>query len=264
MSSKQNLKKIAVLQTNTVLDYEKNLIQLQELVSRAKKWSNLLFLPECFYSMSNGLEPSPYLVEEGNEHWENIRQLAIKNNVYLLAGSVAYKYGKGIINRNLNFDPEGNLIGHYDKIHLFSCDLANKKVINESDLYVPGSQTSMIEVEGIKIGLGICFDLRFPEMFREYVRQGAQLLTMSAAFTVPTGKAHWHVLLRARAIENQCFVVAPAQVGRHNDRIETFGHSLVVDPWGTVLADALSEVGVIEATIDLDEIPRVRKMVKVF
>jgi predicted amidohydrolase len=257
-------KKIAVLQTNTVLDYEKNLLQLDDLIKQAKKWSKLIFLPECFYSISDGTKPTPFLVEEGNAHWKNIQKLATDNGVYLLAGSVAYRLYDRIINRNLNFDPSGKMIGLYDKIHLFSCDLANKKVINESDIYTPGSQTSMIEVEGIKIGLGICFDLRFPEMFREYVRKGAQLLTVSAAFTVPTGKAHWHTLLRARAIENQCFVVAPAQVGRHNDRIETYGHSLIVDPWGTVLADGLSEVGVVQATIDLDEIPRIRNMVKVF
>ena len=122
----------------------------------------------------------------------------------------------------------------------------------------------MVECSGIKIGLGICFDVRYPEMARQYAREGAQVLTFSSAFTIPTGRAHWHTLVKARAIENQCFVVAPAQYGRHNDRIQTYGHSLIVGPWGDVLADAQEGEKVVTAELDFSEMERVRKSVKVF
>ena len=122
----------------------------------------------------------------------------------------------------------------------------------------------MIEAGPLKIGLGICFDVRFPEMARGYSKKGANLLTFSSAFTVPTGKAHWHTLVRARAIENQCFVVASAQWGQNNERISTYGHSLVVDPWGEILADAGEGEKVITAELNLDYVQEVRKKVKVF
>jgi predicted amidohydrolase len=121
-----------------------------------------------------------------------------------------------------------------------------------------------VSVGDLKIGLGICFDLRYPKMARDYVLNGANLLTFSSAFTVPTGRAHWHTLVRARAIENQCFVVAAAQVGRHNERIQTYGHSLVVDPWGDILVDAGDKVGLHFFDIDLSIMKKVRESVGVF
>jgi len=263
---------VGLLQLNSKLDFELNLQSIEKLIVEAKKTQvKYLFLPECFYSMSDGTKPTPHLVTKDNEHFRNISNLAKAHQVFLLGGSVAYLEDGKVLNRCLNFDDNGKLIGHYDKIHLFSCDLkktgkveSERRVINESDIYTSGKQPQILEVGPMKIGLGICFDLRYPEMFRNYVLAGANVLSISAAFTVPTGRAHWHTLLRARAIENQCFVLAPAQEGRHNERIETFGHSLIIGPWGDILADGGLGEKLIISEIDLDQIAQVRQTVKVF
>ncbi len=255
--------KIAVFQLCSSLEYEENVKKIDDAAREASSQGvQYLFLPECFYSMSNGLAPTPYLVEEGNEHFQNIADIAKRNQIYLIGGSVAYKFGDQVLNRSLNFDPKGNLIGVYDKVHLFSCDLKNK-TINESDIYTPGTESKLLDLPPFKVGLGICFDVRYPEMGRDYSSHGANLLTYSAAFTVPTGKAHWHTLLRARAIENQSFVVAAAQWGDHNERIKTYGHSLVIDPWGDILLDAGEGEGLHFAELNLDRVDEVRKSVKV-
>ncbi|MCF8057706.1 MAG: carbon-nitrogen hydrolase family protein [Bacteriovoracaceae bacterium] len=260
--------RIAVLQMNSKEDFQENLKVIrshaEEAVNQAAK---MLFLPECFYSMSNGLKPTPYLVDEHNEHYENIRAIAKDFGISLVGGSAATNLNGSVVNRAYNFDALGNPLSHYDKINLFSCDIqkeGQRKAIDEADIYTAGKIPQLIAVGGIKVGLGICFDLRYPEMARQYVREGAQILTFSSAFTVPTGKAHWHTLLRARAIENQCFVVAAAQYGLHNERIQTFGHSLVVDPWGDVLLDAKEGVGLHVVDLEMDRIETIRKSVKVF
>ncbi len=256
--------KLAVFQMTSVLDSEVNIQKIRAAAKEtSEKGVKYLFLPECFYSISNGLKPTPFLVHESNEHFKKISDIAKDFGIYLIGGSVAYESENGVLNRALNFDPNGTLINHYDKVHLFACDLKNKS-INESDIYTPGTESKILELGPLKIGLGICFDVRFPEMGRDYSARGANLLTYSAAFTVPTGKAHWHTLLRARAIENQAFVVAAAQWGEHNERISTFGHSLVIDPWGDILLDAGEGEGVHIVELDLDRVEQVRKSVKVF
>lgn len=260
--------KIGFVQLTSKLDFEANLTKLRHFLALAKNQGlKYIFLPECFYSMSDGTTATPHLVSFENEHFKNIQSLAKDYSVYLLGGSVAFSEAGRVLNRCLNFSPDGELLGFYDKIHLFSCDLqagASKKIINESDIYTCGKLPQMIQVGPLKVGLSICFDLRYPEMFRNYVLNGANILSISAAFTVPTGKAHWHTLLRARAIENQCFVVAPAQYGRHNERVQTFGHSLIIDPWGDILVDAGEGEKLLWHDIDLDKITQVRSAVKVF
>lgn len=260
--------KIAIFQLNSALDFKENLETIHKMGAEAKlQGAEAFFLPECFYSMSDGTAPSPYLVEDNNEHFENIKEIATKHQVFLIGGSVATLHEGKVVNRAYNFDPTGKLLGKYDKVHLFSCDIQKpdqRKTIDEADIYTPGSQSQMLEFNGIKVGLGICFDIRYPEMARTYVHQGAKILTFASAFTVPTGKAHWHTLNRARAIENQCFVVASAQWGKHNERIITYGHSLVIDPWGDVLVDLEEGVGFEVVDLDFDRLDEVRKAVKVF
>lgn len=197
-----------------------------------------------------------------DEHYLNIRQLAIDYSISILGGSASTQKGDRIYNRSYNFDQNGTDLGTYDKNNLFSCDL-EKKTIDESDIFTPGTTPSIVQDQDLKIGLSICVDIRYPKMYLEYVKQGVNLLSIASAFTVPTGKAHWHVLVRARAIEGQCFVVAPAQWGKNNSRIETFGHSLIIDPWGEVLADAKNGEKLITADIDLSKIEKTRKTVKV-
>ncbi len=258
----------------SVLEPEENLKFIgKEAKKAAQEGATVLMLPECFYSMSDGRSPSPYLVagkssdQENDPHFQAIRNIAIENQMHLIGGSAATSVDDLVVNRAFNFTKEGENLGHYDKMNLFSCDIERKgerKAIDEADIYTAGTSAKMIECEGVKFGLGICFDLRYPEVARDYVRKGAQILTYPAAFTVPTGRAHWHTLLRARAIENQCYVIAPAQVGKHNDRIITYGHSLVVDPWGEVLLDAKEELGVFCVDLDLKRIEEIRRAVKVF
>jgi predicted amidohydrolase len=137
-------------------------------------------------------------------------------------------------------------------------------VINEGDVYTAGSESRILELGDWKIGLSLCFDLRFPEMFREYTRRGCNLLTISSAFTRPTGKAHWHTLVRARAIENQSYVIACNQVGIHNEKIKTYGQSLIVDPWGEVLADMGEDEGYAVVELSLDRVAAIRQRMTVF
>lgn len=260
--------RIGLLQMNSKEDYQVNLDFIRSKAKEAKDQEAIaLFLPECFYSMSDGTKPTPHLIEEGNVHHENIKSIARDFNLALIGGSAATLLNGNVVNRAYNLNPQGETLGDYDKIHLFSCDIqkpGNRKTINEADIYTCGTQPRLIEFDGIKMGMGICFDLRYPEMARKYVMEGAKLLTFSSAFTVPTGKAHWHTLVRARAIENQCFVVASAQWGRHNDRIQTFGHSLVVDPWGDILVDAGEGESQHIVDLNFERVEEVRRSVKVF
>ncbi|MBC7427442.1 MAG: carbon-nitrogen hydrolase family protein [Bacteriovorax sp.] len=253
--------KIAVIQLTSVLNYKANLEIIRTQLTEAKaEGAEVFFMPEVFYSMSDGVTPTTFLVEEGNEHYKNIQKLSTDFQMVQIGGSAATKFNGKIVNRAYNFDKNGKDLGHYDKINLFSCDLPNKK-LNEGNNYTAGSEYKMLQLGPTKIGLGICFDMRFSEMAHQYRINGAEILTFPAAFTVPTGKAHWHTLLRARAIENQCFVVAAAQWGHHNDKIQTYGHSVVIDPWGDIILDL--EEGVKVGVVDLDfpKIELIRKSV---
>jgi predicted amidohydrolase len=218
------------------------------------------FMPEVFYSMSDGITPTPYLVAEGNEHYKEIQKLSTDFQMAQIGGSAATLLNGKVVNRAYNFDKNGKDLGHYDKINLFACDLPDKK-ISEAKNYTAGSEYKMVEYNSTKIGLGICFDVRFSEQALFYRNQGAHVLTYPAAFTVPTGKAHWHTLLKARAIENQCFVIASAQYGYHNEKIQTYGHSLIIDPWGEILVDLKEGVGVGVAELDLEKINYIRHSV---
>ena len=250
----------------SVLDYQANCAEVERAAQSCQEQGiHALFLPECFYSMSNGLEATPHLVDgvAGDEHYERIRSLAKTYSVALLGGSAATRHNQQVVNRAYNFNDQGEDLGQYDKMHLFSCDLGGDKKIVEADIYHPGHERKIIHYKDLAIGLGICFDLRFPTEAWAYREQGANLLTYSSAFTVPTGKAHWHALLRARAIETQCFVVACGQYGQHNDRIKTYGHSLVVDPWGEIILDAKEGAGLHTFELDLAMVNNVRKKISV-
>lgn len=180
------------------------------------------------------------------------RRLAADLGIFLHIGSTAIRRMDGkIANRALLFSPKGEVLATYDKIHMFDVDLDHGESWRESAAYEPGTQAVTAGVDGVKLGFAICYDLRFPQLFRTEALAGAEVLTVPAAFTRQTGEAHWHVLLRARAIENGAFVVAAAQGGQHEDGRETFGHSLIIDPWGRILAEADHDrPGVIVAQID--------------
>jgi predicted amidohydrolase len=188
------------------------------------------------------------------------RDAAHRHGIWLHIGSLAVLSDDGkVANRGLVVDREGAVRARYDKIHLFDVDLPTGESWRESNVYSPGKGVVLVNGTPVgKLGLTICYDLRFPGLFARLAEAGADLISVPAAFTVPTGRAHWHVLLRARAIEAGLFVVAAAQVGSHEDGRQTFGHSLVADPWGDVLLDMGEEGGIGFAEIDLKRISDVR------
>ena len=177
--------------------------------------------------------------------------LAKELNVWLLIGSLAIKVSDSkTANRSFLFAPDGRIAARYSKIHLFDVALASGEVYRESNTVAGGNEAVVVDTALGAIGLTICYDVRFPQLYRSLAQKGAFLFTVPSAFTVPTGEAHWHVLLRARAIENGAFVIAPAQGGLHANGRKTYGHSLIVSPWGEVLAEAGIDPGVIYAEID--------------
>jgi predicted amidohydrolase len=188
--------------------------------------------------------------------------LADELGIWLLAGSLAIKREDGLLaNRSYLFDERGTVVARYDKIHMFDVDLPNGERYRESATFAPGTEAVVAPSPFGPIGLTICYDLRFPQLYRALAQGGAALLTVPSAFTVVTGEAHWHVLLRARAIETGCFVLAPAQTGTHAEGRRTYGHSLVVAPWGEVLADGGTEPGIVYATLDLARVAEARSRV---
>lgn len=183
--------------------------------------------------------------------------------IHLHVGSTAIVLPDGkIANRAFLFGPDGGLITTYDKLHMFDVDLDNGESWRESATYTPGASARTVDLPFARLGFAICYDMRFPQLFQAQALAGAEVLTAPAAFTRQTGEAHWHVLLRARAIENGAFVIAAAQGGKHEDGRETFGHSLIVDPWGRVLAEkADAEPGVIVAEIDVSQVKATRSKI---
>jgi len=179
------------------------------------------------------------------------RDLARTLGVFLHIGSLAIKVSaEKAANRGFLIDPQGNIAARYDKIHMFDVDLSNGESYRESNNYRPGESAVLSDLPWGRLGLTICYDLRFPALYRALAEAGATMLAIPSAFTQQTGEAHWHVLNRARAIENGCFVLAAAQGGKHENGRETFGHSLIVDPWGRILAEGGTEPGIVMAEID--------------
>jgi predicted amidohydrolase len=191
------------------------------------------------------------------------RDLARELRIHLNVGSLALRATpEKAVNRSFLIGPSGDILARYDKIHMFDIDLGSGESYRESANYQPGETAVVTDLPWGRLGMTICYDVRFPALYRALAEAGASFLTVPSAFTRKTGEAHWHTLLRARAIENGCFVFAAAQAGLHENRRETFGHSLIVDPWGTVLAEGGdTEPGVVLATIDPAKVAAARKAV---
>ena len=214
------------------------------------------------------LEPRGRLVlekargEAADEWLPRYRGLARETQAWLLLGSMAVKVDDArCANRSLLIDPDGSIAGRYDKIHMFDVDLEGGESYRESRRYRPGGEAVVANTPFGRIGMTVCYDMRFPGLYRDLAQAGARYLTVPSAFARPTGRAHWEVLLRARAIETGCFVFAPAQCGEHAEGRKTYGHSLIVDPWGEVLADGGEEPGVVLAEIDPRRVDEARRMV---
>ena len=196
--------------------------------------------------------------EAGNVALAHFVALARRLGIWLHIGSMGVLVGQRIANRAYVIAPDGSIAARYDKIHMFDVQLGSGEIYQESANYAPGDQAVLADLPWGRLGLTICYDLRFPALHQALVMGGARFIGVPAAFTRPTGEAHWHTLLRARAIETQCFVFAAAQGGTHEHGRETYGHSLIISPWGTILAEAGVDPGVVIADIDLAELEVVR------
>jgi predicted amidohydrolase len=256
--------KLAVLQAQTGIDPESNAHDLVTAIEDAAAGgAAILFTPEMSGLLDQDRQrASQHLKTEADDIvLAAIREAAQRKGIWVHIGSLALageREDGRLVNRGFLIDPAGAIRARYDKIHLFDVDLPSGERWRESAAYAPGEGAVVAETPLGLLGLSICYDLRFPDLYRALTGAGATILSIPAAFTVPTGQAHWHVLLRARAIEAGVFVVAAAQVGRHQDGRETFGHSAVVDPWGQVLLDMGQEPGLGFAEIDRDQVERVR------
>jgi predicted amidohydrolase len=247
----------ALVQMRAGRDMARNVKDASELIREAAgAGAQFVSTPE----MTNILEPDrPRLrslakPEAEDESVRRFSGLAKELGLWLNIGSLALKgEGEKLVNRSFLFAPDGTLAARYDKIHLFDVDLPNGESLRESHAYERGTTAVLAETPLGPIGLTICYDMRFPHLYRALAKAGAKLFTVPSAFTVPTGKAHWHVLLRARAIETGSFILAAAQGGTHESGRETYGHSLIVSPWGEVLAEAGTAPCIITSELDLAE-----------
>jgi hypothetical protein len=245
----------ALIQLRSGTDMARNLADASELIREAAgQGASFVATPE----MTNILEPDrPRLrslakSESEDTSVEAFSVLAQELGLWLNVGSLALQGpGEKLVNRSLLFTPDGAIAARYDKIHLFDVDLPTGESLRESHAYDGGAEAVLVETPLGSIGLTICYDMRFPHLYRALAKAGAKLFTVPSAFTVPTGQAHWHVLLRARAIETGSFVLAAAQGGKHESGRETYGHSLIVSPWGEVVAEAGTEPGIVIADLDL-------------
>ncbi|MCW2235909.1 carbon-nitrogen hydrolase family protein [Azospirillum canadense] len=257
--------KAACVQVNAGPEIGPNLLAAGDLVRRARDaGADFIAMPENVSLIVQGRAKVLERVKPEAEHpaVPFFADLARETGAWLLAGSLGILLEEGrVANRSYLFDSDGRIAATYDKVHMFDVDLKGGESYRESATFRPGDRAVVVNSPWGGVGLTICYDVRFAYLYRALAQAGARILTVPAAFTVPTGRAHWHVLLRARAIETGCFVIAPAQTGTHDQGRQTYGHSLIVSPWGEVLGDGGEEVGITVADLDLDRVEEARRMV---
>jgi predicted amidohydrolase len=251
--------RLSVAQMTSTNRHAGNISWMQEAAEKAASdGAQMLALPEVAGLLNKDFSDAlNHVVDHAEDPFvEACRNAAVKHGLWIQTGSTPVKGPDGtdgprFLNHSDMIDPSGEIVASYDKIHLFDVFLDGKRPTGESRRYSPGSDAVMAPTPWGPVGMTICYDLRFPQLFRDYAQAGAKMLFVPSAFTVPTGRAHWEVLLRARAIENGAYVIAAAQVGDHDDGRRTYGHSLVVNPWGEVMVDMGGEAPGI-STVDLD------------
>ena len=256
--------KAACVQLNSGNDLAANLRAAETAIrSAAASGAQLIMLPE-YAAMMDGSgrvmrENSP--TEDGHPALDRFRVLARETKAWLLVGSLTIKVDdERMVNRSYLLSATGEIAARYDKIHMFDCTLPSGKVIRESSAYRPGEAAVIAPTPWGPLGMTICYDLRFPQLYRALAQAGALFLAVPSSFQRETGVAHWHALLRARAIENLSYVFAPAMCGEHPGNRTTYGHSLIIDPWGKILAELGDEPGIALAEIDVDRVAKVRGM----
>ncbi|HHT9133714.1 MAG TPA: carbon-nitrogen hydrolase family protein [Candidatus Avalokitesvara rifleensis] len=258
---RKHILRVAAIQLSSLGDKGQNTAKAVEFIDTASEYgARLVILPEmfnCYSTLSEMVEkaepvPGPTI--------NTLAQKARSNNIYILCGSIietAIK-GKGF-NTSVMIGPRGDILGIYRKVHLFDVDIPERVHYKESERILPGNEIVVVNVDGWVVGLAICYDLRFPELFCALTSKGAELVLIPSAFAAHTGKDHWEILLRARAIENQVFIVAPNRFGACPNNMATYGRSMVVDPWGTILSQASDKVCVILSELDISILEEVRE-----
>ena len=257
--------KVALIAMRTGVNPRANLDAVLAAVGEAKEaGADYVQTPEMTNIMEVKRERlfANIVADESDPTLATLREVARKLGIYIHIGSLAIKASpEKAVNRSFLIDRSGEVVARYDKIHMFDVDLAGGESYRESNTYRPGELAVVADLPWGRLGLTVCYDLRFPALYRALAEAGATMLTVPSAFTVQTGEAHWHVLNRARAIENGSFLFAAAQCGKHESRRETYGHSLIVDPWGRILAEGGVEPGVVMAEIDLGEVAKARSRI---
>jgi predicted amidohydrolase len=252
----------AVVQMTSTTDVERNLSTAEGLVTRAaERGARLVTLPENFAFLRSEGQPVPDAQPLDGPWVRRMADLARRHALTLLLGSIPEKIegDSRVQNTSVLLGPDGTTLAAYRKLHLFDIDLPGMEHLKESRSVVAGSEVVVADTPAGRLGLSICYDLRFPELYRSLAQRGARVLCVPSAFTERTGKAHWEVLLRARAIENLAYVVAPAQVGHHGGGRASHGQAMIVDPWGTVLAQVPDGEGVALADLDFARLERLRR-----
>ena len=257
--------KVACIQTNSKSDPNINIREVSSLIRAARsKGAELITTPEVVGMLEPNREKALNKAQPENYHGvlREFRALSRDLAIWLLIGSISIKLSNGkLANRSFLINPDGQIIARYTKIHMFDVEVNDGSIYRESATYQPGTSACLARTPWGLVGLTVCYDIRFPALYRDLAKAGAKIIFIPSAFTEVTGAAHWHILQRARAIENGCFIVSAAQTGMHEQNRKTFGHSIIVDPWGNILADANKDVGFITADLDLNLADEVRKKI---
>lgn len=252
--------KVGIVQINTQNDKTKNLAAAEAGIDKlASDGADLICLPEMFNFLGTNEEMAANMETPEGMTLNRMREKARKQSVFIHCGSILTKVGEEVFNRTVVYNREGEEVACYNKIHLFDIEAPGGNVYRESDLVTPGSDIVTFDCEGVTVGLSICYDLRFPELYRRLSEKEASLILIPAAFTLMTGKDHWEPLIRARAIENICFVAAPGNWGPCPPNLHSWGHSMIVDPWGAVISQASDRETTILAELCFDHMNTIRE-----
>lgn len=260
--------RIALHQMTSCIDPMRNASDMQDAIAKAADDGAVMyFAPEMALLVDRDrARARKYMADESHSMaLQSLIAAAARHRIWVHIGSmpILNDGADKLANRSIIISPDGTIAARYDKMHLFDVDLASGETWRESSAYLGGEQPVVVQTPLGQMGLAICYDMRFPDLFSAYAKLCVDVLTLPSAFTVPTGEAHWHTLLRARAIESAAFVIAAAQCGVHEDGRQTYGHSLVVDPWGSILLDMGGLPGLACVDLDLDAIRRVRQQIPV-
>ena len=258
--------KISQIQFEAKPTPQENCHQLENYYKKALKFKpDLICTPECSNIITNDKK---HLFKFSN--YQNncpilkmSKKIAKENKVYINIGSLLLrkKNQKRLVNRSFIIDDTGNIKSHYDKIHMFDVNINKNEKHKESESFKPGNKITITKIKKIKFGLSICYDLRFPNLYRELAKRGAEVILSPSAFTVPSGKDHWEILTRSRAIENTVFIIATNMCGTHHTKRKTYGHSVLVSPWGKLLNKGFKKPVILNTKIDLEDVSKVRKRI---